>query len=321
MTTLVELGEFALIERITRHFPPLGGGDVGPGDDAATLTVPAGQQLVISTDSLVEGVHFRLDWTAASDLAHKSLHVAISDIVAMGVRPSHFMLSLSLPAAVALPWLDEFAEELARSARDARVGLCGGNITRGDAVSITITAWGFTPTNRVWRRSGAVPGHAVGVIGTLGGAAAGLDLLQRNSLLAVGFPALLSAQHRPTAQLQAQPFLAEVPSPGACIDVSDGFAQDLSHILKSSGVGARLEIAAFPLSPGLSDYARETGTEAWRWAAGGGGDYALIVCTSREFKCPGLTWVGDVVATPGVHLSSSGEALELDENLSGFRHF
>ena len=310
------MDEFALIrrffDRMTRDAADI---SLGIGDDCALLRPPVGHELAVTTDTLVAGRHFPLD-TAAADIGWKSLAVNLSDLAAMGAAPRWFLLALTLPDADA-SWLEGFSTGLAELAAEAGIALVGGDTTRGP-LSVTITAIGSLPPGAALRRSGAQAGDAVCVTGTLGDAALALRGLRENDDLM-----LRSRLDRPTPRLSAGLALREIAH--AAIDLSDGLAGDLKHVLDASGVGADIDTASLPMS---ASFARLAGDDA-RLAlqAAGGDDYELCVCIAPDrvdearakLDLP-LTVIGRITAEPGLRwLDAAGKRIE--PNLQGYRHF
>jgi len=291
--------EFDLIRRYFEPLGPSGGAlTLGIGDDCALLDVPAGQQLAVSTDTLVEGRHF----TAAVDpaaLGHKALAVNLSDLAAMGAQPLAYTLALTLPERDP-QWLSGLVSGLAALAAASGIVLAGGDTTAGP-LSLTLTVMGAVPPDQALRRSGARPGDLIAVSGTLGDAAYALHH--------PGADAGLDARlHRPTPRLALGLAMRQLAS--AAIDISDGLAGDLGHILRASAVGAELEADALPTSAAL---ARLSAVEPRLQAQlHGGDDYELCLCIPPQrwaeaqaraavLELP-LTQVGSITAEPGLRL-------------------
>lgn len=333
-----QTGEFELIERLLAHFPAPSV-SLGPGDDAAV--VRADHPLVITTDTLVEGRHFRRETFAARDVGWKSLAVNLSDVAAMGARPSWFLCSLALPLDWELRWVDDFAAGLACCAEEFGVELIGGNVAGGAREhSITITALGQLDAGPAWTRRGARAGDVIGVIGELGWAATGLRVLEVSAANAPGEangvgelgpwlafePAsnprepLVRAQRRPIPRCGAARALrAGAVEVHAAIDVSDGLLQDLRHVLRASGVGARLELSALKPSGPLERYARESDFDPWPAILAGGEDYALLLVTPTALAIEGYRPVGVCVADPTeLTLTLEGQPFPTPESF-GFR--
>jgi len=273
---------------------------LGIGDDAAVLSTPADKQLVVSIDTLISGVHFPTQ-TSAADIAWKALAVNLSDLAAMGAEPVWFTLALSLPE-VDHDWLAAFSESLAKISSAYHIPLVGGDTTRG-ALSITIQVAGQVQADRALLRSGARPGDQVFVSGNIGDAALGLHALQQQFERTEDITYLLERLNRPQPRVEAGQRLTDVAS--ACIDISDGLFADLLHILNASGVGARLQLDHIPLSEAakhfLSDRPQLLPTVYNR-----GDDYELCFCVPKEkgaqldaiekrLDCR-LTHIGEIVA-------------------------
>lgn len=325
-------------ELIRRFFAPLGArrADVrlGIGDDAALLRVPAGSELVLTTDALVEGVHFLPD-AAARSLGHRALAVNLSDIAAMGAAPSWMLLSLILPQAQEA-WLSEFCAGLAPLAERHAVALVGGNLSRGP-LSITVELAGVVPAGQALRRQGAKPGDALYVSGTPGDAAAGRSMLARAAEASVRSPAtaaraLIERFEYPTPRVRLGEGLRALAS--ACIDVSDGLYTDARRMLTASGCAGQIDAALLPLSDALRGLARDEGwstEQMLRLALSGGEDYELCFCAqpSREGALQALaatlgeriTRIGAVTAGAGVAVTSSNPDLPQSLENATFDHF
>ena len=277
------MGEFDLIQRYFAEWP-IQRPDVivGVGDDCALLQVPEGECLAVTTDTLVSGVHFFPDVDPFA-LGHKALAVNISDLAAMGAEPRWFSLALTLPPELAAndTWLAGFAQGMASLAIPARVQLIGGDTTRGP-LSITISAKGSVPADLAIRRSGARPGDLIYVSGTLGGAA--LAVRQRLKPFLDWEPGLAAyCQHcmnfpQPRYELGLR--LRGLAT--SALDLSDGLAGDLRHILRASHVGAILDLDRIPMSALLQSACAQT--DAWQLALGGGDDYELCFTIAPEHE-------------------------------------
>ncbi|MCW8807100.1 MAG: thiamine-phosphate kinase, partial [Rhodanobacter sp.] len=262
--------EFDLIELI-RQRTAQSRDDVrlGIGDDAAVLAVPAGQELVVAIDTLVDGVHFPRG-TAAADIGWKALAVNLSDLAAMGASPAWALLALTLPAADPA-FVEGFADGFAQLAQPHRLALVGGDTTRGP-LCVSVVVHGFVPPGSALTRSGAQVGDVLLVTGTLGDAGAGLQAIQHPPREPGDHASLrdfLRARlNRPTPRLAAGAALRGQAS--ACIDISDGLLADLGHICTASGVAAEIEAALLPRSSAL--LALHDEATALRLALSGGDD-------------------------------------------------
>ena len=274
------LGEFELIEELARHLDPPREG-LGIGDDAAAWTPSPGSLAVATTDMLVEGIHFRLDWTSPFDLGWKALAVNLSDLAAMGARPGHALISLALkPEQAAL------AEELYDGVRElaAKTGtqIVGGDTVRTPGpLAINVALYGEAAPGRLLRRDAAEPGDLLVLTGPVGLSAAGLELLSRGmSLTSPEAAPLLAAHRRPVPRLEAGAILAAL-GVRCAIDVSDGVASEARHLARSSGMEVEIEADKLPLAP---EAVALLGVERARaLALSGGEDYELLFAVA-----PGL---------------------------------
>ena len=285
---------------------------LGIGDDAAIVRPPPQRELAVCTDTLVAGRHFP-HHTAAADIGWKALAVNLSDLAAMGAKPMGFLLNLTLPDN-APAFVGELARGLFELASAHDVALIGGDTTRGP-LSLSVTAFGHLAPGQALRRDAARPGDVIVVAGELGGAALALAQGQAAE------PALRAYLDRPQPQVEAG--LALVDCGHAAIDISDGLAADLGHILAASNCGAQIELEALPLAPQL---AALSDAEAMRLALHGGDDYALIATLSRsawaKLAQQPSAWraVGEIVESPGLHARTRGAALE-PIPVTGYTHF
>ncbi|AXI01510.1 thiamine-phosphate kinase [Aquirhabdus parva] len=266
------MDEFSLIHRYFQrpeNSPASSGIRLGIGDDAAILTPPAHHELVISTDTLISGRHFPID-TDPYSIGWKAAAVNLSDLAAMGAKPHSILLALTLPEANP-DFLEPLADGLFALCDAAQVKLIGGDTTRGQTLSLTVTALGWVPTGQAILRSGAQIGDLIVVSGTLGDAAYALQHLNNPAL----DPELKSRLDRPTPRLALGLALRGYAS--AMLDISDGLAQDLGHILKESGVWGQIHLEDLPLSPTLAALNPE---QRAALALSGGDDYELCFTIS-----------------------------------------
>ncbi len=246
----------------------------GVGDDAAVVNVPDNQQLVVTTDTLICGVHFP-EQTPAHAIGYKSLAVNLSDLAAMGATPAWFTLAISLPEYND-QWLSEFSEGLKQLATDANIILIGGDTTKG-SLSISITAMGLADPSDLLFRSTAIHGDAIYVTGTLGDAAAGLAMLTDP----VNNPdkGCIHKLNYPQPRNQESYLIRDYAN--ACLDISDGLLADLNHILEASKVGAIIDLDRIPLSSVLNKMDKE---KALRYALTGGDDYELLFTVAHKHQ-------------------------------------
>lgn len=278
---LSRLGEFGLIERIRRTTATGRGVRIGIGDDCAWVE-HAGASALITTDLLIEHIHFDLKWTSLFDLGYKSLAVNLSDVAAMGGVADYAILSLGIPATFDSKQIDEFYRGFNRLAHRHGVALVGGDTNVADSLIISVCVIGH-PTARPIRRSGARVGDDIYVTGTLGDSALGLALLRKK------WPAtkpgvirkLVARHHRPMPQLRAGALLARLNIATAMIDISDGLLQDLGHICQASKVGAVIWNENLPIS---SAYRALLGKVGSGYALSGGEDYELLFCARPRHR-------------------------------------
>jgi len=313
---LRDLGEFDFIDRIT---PGCLTGDtehvlLGIGDDAAVIETADGVQLV-TTDMLIEGIHFRRDTVEPAMLGRKALAVSLSDIAAMGATPRDALISIAVPADVAVRELDAFYSGLKELARSTNVNILGGDTTSSKAdLCISVTVMGVARRDEVLYRSGARIGDRLLVTGPLGDAAGGLRVLTGSADVSSDVMEYLRLAHlSPRLFLTEARIFATSGVVGAAIDLSDGVASDLSHICRASGVGAVLESEAIPISDELRALCLATMDDPLHLALSGGEDYRLLVTAfptaieplrDRIGNATGcrLFDIGEIVAGEGVGL-------------------
>lgn len=276
---LRELGEFGLIERIRKATPSGPGVRLGIGDDAAWVECKKAS-LLVTSDLLLEGVHFNLKWATFRGLGYKTLAVNLSDLAAMGGSPAYLILSLGIPVDFKAEDVEQFYRGMRALASRSGVALIGGDTSASKRFFISATLVGYAPYGAIARSGGRI-GDDLYVTGTLGDSALGLQLLKRRKHGAGrhGFAYLLSRHHFPTARLTAGALLARKKLAKAMIDVSDGLLQDLGHICTASGVGAVVYQDALPLSPAYRSWAGRKGP---LYALTGGEDYELLFCARRR---------------------------------------
>jgi len=308
------LSEFSLIQRFfTRQKVKNQTTSLGIGDDCALLSIPNGYELAVTTDTMVENVHF-FAGTDPEQLGHKLLAVNLSDLASMGAKPVSVMLALTLPS-VDENWLAAFAKGFLSLAENYSVDLMGGDTTSGP-LTLTVQAMGLVPQGKALMRSSAKAGDYIYLTGSLGDAGLGLKISQ-------GYYCTnpLAAQKRfnqPDPRVEAGLALTGIAN--ACIDVSDGLAGDLGHILEQSNVGACLYWDALPLSDTVLAYINETGD--WSMPLNAGDDYELCFTVSPE-KAAQLTVnckkIGVIETKPGLRLIKAGTIQPLKSK--GYEHF
>lgn len=314
--TVGDLGEIALVDRIIDAVGSDPRVPVGPGDDAAVLGCPDGR-LVVTTDMLVEGRHFRRDWSSGEDIGHKAAAENLADVAAMGAVPTALVVALAMPAETEIAWVDAFLAGLLAEARRAGASLAGGDIVRGDAITIGVTAFGDLQGRTPVLRSGATSGDVVAVCGALGSAAGGLAVLSR------GFRsprALVDAHRRPTPDYAAG-VRAAAAGAHALMDVSDGLLLDADRMARASGVAIDIESAALPRDEAVVTTASAYNLDPLTWILGGGDDHALLATFPAGTALPeGFTPVGSVLAAVGEGARVLVDGREPDQ-VVGFEHF
>ena len=305
------MDEFELIRRYFNRDRDAAGVAIGIGDDGAVLTPDNDQQQIQVIDTLVEGVHFPEN-TSPADIAYRAVAVNLSDIAAMGGRPRWMTLALTLNNAEE-QWVESFASGLFQAADEFDVALVGGDTTSGPSVVVTVSITGTVDLDAALLRSGAKPGDAIYVTGTLGDAAAGLSLLQRD------VPDEVLAQRflRPTPRIETGQAL--VGKATAAIDISDGLAGDLRKLLEASGTGGEIYLECLPLSKAL----RQQGSieDQRQMALCGGDDYELCFTADPDAvtAITGITRIGRITESGPLKFLLNGDVVEIND--SGYRHF
>ncbi|MEO1926616.1 MAG: thiamine-phosphate kinase [Gammaproteobacteria bacterium] len=263
------MNEFDIIEKYFKSAYPSSKGNLtlGIGDDAAIINVAEESELVISTDTLVSGVHF-FENTLPEDIAYKALSVNLSDIAAMGALPRWVSLSLTLPSKD-LDWIEKFSSSFNQLAIDQSLILIGGDLTKGP-LSITVQIHGVAPQGQSLRRSGANVGDLIYVTGELGAAAYALKHIEDSNKFAQSTDKEIQRLYRPDARIKTGLELRNVAT--SCIDISDGLLADLGHVLKASNVGAEIKLSEIPYSDSLKKLDEDL---AITLALTGGDDYEL----------------------------------------------
>ncbi len=277
--TVGEIGEFALIELVRERAGANRQMLIGPGDDAAQVQTRDGT-VVVSTDLLVEGRHFRRDWSSATEIGRKAAAANLSDINAMGGVATALTVALGLPADLPASWVVELAEGFEDECALVGAHVVGGDVTAADQIIIGVTALGDAA--RPVRRDGAAPGDVVACAGTLGLAGAGFAALSR------GFrspKAAVDAHRVPQPPYAAGPQAADAGAT-SMIDVSDGLLADLAHVARASSVVIDVETAAFAVPEAVGTVADALGTDPLRFVLTGGDDYALAATFSAATELP-----------------------------------
>ena len=315
-TTLADLGEFGLIGRIGEVAAATAAGEdvlLGPGDDAAVLRVRRGH-VVVSTDLMVEGRHFRRDWVDAADVGHRAAAQNLSDINAMGGRAQWLTVGLAAPADLPARWALDFTRGFAEECATVGAGLVGGDLTRADEIVISVTVLGACTVSPVLR-SGADPGDVLALCGRQGWSAGGLAVLGR------GFRSprvLVDAYRRPAPPYDAGPLAAEAGAT-AMIDVSDGLLAEARHLAEDSGVSIDVETGAFEIPEPLLAVGQATGADPLEFILGGGEDHPLLATFPAEAVLPdGWTRIGSVGPRGDLPVTVDGAAYD---GPTGWTHF
>nr|WP_093257348.1 thiamine-phosphate kinase [Thermostaphylospora chromogena] len=297
--TVGDLGEFGLVARIAGRMPQNPEVLLGPGDDAALVRAPDGR-FVVTTDLLLEGRHFRLDWSSGYDVGRKAAAQNLADVAAMGAEPTALVVALGVPAKTETAWADALADGFRDECAEVGAAVVGGDVTRSETVVVAVTAFGDLGGRAPVTRAGARPGDTVAVTGRLGFAAAGLALLAEGRAERWraeraeragepegedGLAELVAAHRRPRPPYACGPEAARLGAT-AMLDVSDGLVQDLGHVAEASGAAIDLEPASLPLPEVLRAAGRLLGTDPFDWVLGGGEDHALAATFPPGVRLP-----------------------------------
>jgi thiamine-monophosphate kinase len=311
--SISDIGEFGLIGRITARLPARPSTLLGPGDDAALVAVPDGR-VVATTDALVEGRHFRRDWSSAVDVGHRAAAANLADIAAMGATPSALLVALCAPADLDVGWAEGLTDGLAAEADLAGAAVVGGDMSSSPVLTIAVTALGDLGGRAPVLRSGARPGDLVALAGRIGYAAAGYAALCR------GFRTprvLVDAHRRPVVEYGAGPAAADAGAT-SMLDVSDGLLADAGHIATASRVGIDLRRSAFEVPDVMADAGRALGVDPYAWILGGGDDHALLATFPPDATLPpGWRAIGTVGESGGVTVDGK----RYEDGPTGWDHF
>ncbi|CUI17111.1 Thiamine-monophosphate kinase [Candidatus Protochlamydia naegleriophila] len=325
------LGEFGLIQRFSPFFTqnlPLG--VEGIGDDCAIIPQNGQHSFLITTDLLIESIHFLTTTTSPEDLGYKSLAVSLSDIAGMGGKPLYAFLSIALPSTMEVDWVDRFFQGFRQLAESENVLLLGGDTTRSEEIAINVLVIGSAQTDHIKRRSQAKEGDIICSTGYLGDSGAGLKILLENLPHNPITEALIHQHVHPRPHLSEGEWLASQVGVHAMMDISDGLDSDIQHIMERSHCGAKLYLDKLPLSPSLKTCAKQYGWFAEEMAATAGEDYCLLATVNPNayaalnlgyqqlFDRP-LFKVGEITTGSTLSYLKDGQPFQLSK--TGFDHF
>lgn len=316
-TDLKKTGEFGLIRKI-RGMSGVPAGMTGIGDDCAVIPQKEGLDTLVSTDMLVEKVHFLMDDITPWQLGWKSAAVNISDIAAMGGIPTGSFLSFALPRTLPEGWIDAFLEGYAEISSEYGVPLLGGDTTSSeDGLCISVTVLGACPSGQAKKRNAAKAGDLVCVTGCLGDSAGGLKAVIEGAERDDETVSYLIGKHYlPRPRVREGQALSACPGVHAMMDVSDGIGSDLRHILDESGAGAVVDVNSIPVSGELRAFCKARGSDPLDCAICGGEDYELLFTVSPDAAVPVPCHViGRIVPGSGIEWKGA------DKDYMGFRHF
>jgi thiamine-monophosphate kinase len=311
--SVADTGEFGLIARVIAR---VGAGPaplLGPGDDAAVVAAPDGR-VVACTDVLVEGRHFRRDWSAAADVGHRAAAANLADIVAMGARPTALLIAFCTPPELDVRWAEELTDGLVAEAASVGASLVGGDVSASPVLTIAVTALGDLEGREPVLRSGARPGDVLALAGRIGYAAAGYTVLSR------GFRSpklLVEAHRRPNVPYHAGPAATRLGAT-SMIDVSDGLLADVGHVASASGVAVDIRRDAFEVPPPMRDAAGALGVDPYTWILTGGEDHALAATFPPGVELP-EDWLVIGAVSEGTGVTVDGRPYR--DGPTGWDHF
>jgi thiamine-monophosphate kinase len=327
------MNEFELIARLTKDATKTAPDLVrGVGDDCAVIAGPEGKDWLVTQDALMEGIHFRREWTDMASLGRKALAVNLSDIAAMGGRPRFYAVTLGLPADLRAKCAEQIFAGMHERASEFGVGLVGGDTVRSaSGLVLSVTAIGEVANERAIYRCTARAGDAVYLTGTAGSAALGLACLHRGNSDGESTP-FVNRHKDPEPRVKAGELLGECGMVTSMIDVSDGVMADLGHIAECSGVGFHLDLMSIPVEGGFRALARKIGASPAELAVSGGEDYELLFTVrpahAGEFEKKVLPGLGVGAARIGIIVreKSRREITDADGRyfvpaVTGFDHF
>jgi thiamine-monophosphate kinase len=294
-TELSSMGEFGLINHLVQYFIPKVDSTIkDAGDDAAIISPPPGEHLVVTTDLLVEGVHFDLMYTPLKHLGYKAVVVNLSDVCAMNAKPTQFTVSIAVSSKYSVEALDELYSGMLAACETYGVDLVGGDTTTiANGCAISITAIGFNKPEKLSLRSGAKPNDLLVVTGDLGGAYLGLQILEREKQVFIaapgaqplleGYDYVIGRQLKPEARIDVVQLLDQLEvKPTAMIDISDGLSSEIIHLAENSNCSFRIFEDKIPVSPEVQSCAKELNVDPTTCALNGGEDYELLFTIAMD---------------------------------------
>ncbi|QLE42589.1 thiamine-phosphate kinase [Nostoc sp. C052] len=339
MTKIKDIGEQGLLERLQRFCPP-----EMIGDDAAVLGTTPGQSLVVTTDVLVDGVHFSNLTTSPEDAGWRAAAANLSDLAAMGASPLGITVGLGLPGELRVSWVERLYQGMTECLQKYNTPIVGGDVVRSPVTTLSITAFGQVNPSQIIRRSAAVVGDAIVVTGVHGASHAGLELLLHpelgQNLKDAERTALIGVHQRPQPRLDVLPILCKILTPNsrlltpnsrlpiAGMDSSDGLADAIIQICRASGVGAVLKHRQIPVPKTFNHWLPPE--QALQYALYGGEDFELVLCLPQELASALVQHLGEGAAIVGKITAGSTVILHDEQkkfpdqvlNLSqGFQHF
>ena len=334
MKKVKDVGEFGLIDRLLPIMQPSAGDLlVGPGDDACAIRTVSGLASVLTTDMLVEDIHFRLDWQRPEELGWKAGAANLSDLAAMGASPRWLLVSLGCPPGTEVQIIEGIYRGLAALCRESGAGIAGGDTCRSDRLVLSITALGECEEDRVCTFDGAKAGEKVYATACPGLSGLGLKLLQRYGRNAVpdAYEESLAAHLRPSSPLKVAPLISDFIRPRAMTDCSDGLARDLGKIAQASGVRIRIDLDQLSWHKDLVAARKDFGWDPVELAFHGGEDYCLLFTAAGdrleqakhqrpELKRLEYVELGSVEeGSPGLSVMQNGQVKEVESR--GYDHF
>ena len=329
---LYQIGEFGLIDRIRRRFPlpkrPL---LIGIGDDSAVFRPKRDTDILLTTDLLIEHIHFDLRYNSFRQLGYKALAVNISDIAAMGGIPRYLVVSLAVPGELDINDIDEFYKGIGILAKRFGIKLAGGDTSASKKeIFISLTLLGDVEPGIAIARSGVRVGDSIIVTGSLGDSSAGLEILRKGEKMEKGYNYLKKRHLMPIPRVDEGRFLATNKLATSMIDVSDGLLLDLSHILEEGGAGAELFLDKIPISPQLKSYCAEKEVSPLKYAFSGGEDYELLFTASQRstqkvvnnplLKKTGVSVIGRIAKDKGIRWAGD-YVVDKEIPKGGYNHF